>query len=211
MDDRICRYLADVQKLGHSSNYRIWKIKMKHILLLADLWDIVDPAQESLPNNKMTPVNASIEESRKALATAILQSAVNHPTKKFISHIKQPRQCWLELQNHFAPNTVARKFYLYRRLVSLKMKEGEPFDRFFDKFLALKCDLEDIGKLFEDEDLVFMILHALPRSWNDFTRHSVMSENFKKRTVLELCKRIRAEEQWVGVLAKLNTVKKLSL
>jgi hypothetical protein len=99
-----------------------------------------------------------------------LQSAVNHPTKSFISHIKEPQECWTVLQNHFARNTIARKFYLYRRLLTSKMKEGEKFDSFFDRFTQLKCDLEDMGKLFEEEDLVFIILHALPRSWHEFTR-----------------------------------------
>jgi hypothetical protein len=213
MDDRVCGYLAEVQKLGHPSNYQIWKIKMKHVLLLANLWDIVDPLQE-IPSDKkikLTPVEASIEESRKALAMAILQSAVNHPTKSFISHIKEPRECWTVLQNHFAPNTIARKFYLYRRLLTLKMKEGEKFDSFFDRFTQLKCDLEDMGKLFEEEDLVFIILQALPRSWHEFTRRCVMTENFKELTLFELCRKVRSEEQWSGILAKLNDVKKLSL
>lgn len=186
---------------------------MKHVLLLANLWDAVDPLQ-AIPHDKMikmTPANVSIDESRKALAMAILQSAVNFPTKNFISHIKEPRECWMVLQNHFAPNTIARKFYLYRRLLTLKMKENEPFDNFFGKFTELKCDLEDMGKLFEEEDLVFLILQALPRHWNEFTRKCVMTENFKELTLFELCRKIRSEEQWSGLLAKLNTVKKLSL
>lgn len=115
------------------------------------------------------------------------------------------------LQNHFAPHTIARKFYLYRSLLSLRMKENERFDHFYKRFTQLKCDLEDMGKLFEEEDLVFMILQALPRSWDDFTRKCVMTENFKELNLSELCRKVRSEEKWSGVLAKLSTVKKLSL
>ena len=185
---------------------------MKHVLLLANLWNIVDPTQEIPEDKKIkpTPLNASIEESRKELAMAMLQSAVNYPTKNFIAHIKEPRECWMVLQNHFAPNTVAHKFYLYRRLLSLKMKEDEGFDNFFNKFTQLKVDLEDMGKLFEEEELVFIILQALPRSWSEFTRKCLLTENYKDLTLYELCRKIRSEEQWTGLINKLNTVKKLA-
>jgi hypothetical protein len=42
------------------------------------------------------------------------------------------------------------------------------------------------------------------------SHEGVMTENFKELTLFELCRKVRSEEQWSGILAKLNDVKKLS-
>lgn len=198
MDDQLCTYLLNMQKLCHSSNYGLWKQRMKLILVAGGLWNLVDPIKE------LTNESCSIEnfnyKSKKTKALSILLSTVSDKTKKILFGIEDPQECWRVLQNYFAPNTLDRKMQLFKSLCELKLKEGEDFEMFFSKILKLRNDLQDVGVELKDDEVVLRILSALPNSWKNFVENCKIMANFKELTVSDFYEKMRSAQQWKEIM-----------
>jgi hypothetical protein len=198
MNDQLCTLLLDSQKLTHSSNYGPWKHRMKLILMAAGLWEIVDPTKQL--SNESCSTSSFNKESQRTKALLILQSSVSNKTKNILFGIEDPRECWIMLQNHFAPCTLDRKMHLFEILCGLKLNEGEDIEKLFSTFLKLRNDLQDVGVILKDDEMVLRILSALPKSWKFFVENCKVIGNLKGLTLDGFYQKMRTEQQWKEIM-----------
>lgn len=132
---------------------------MELILKCAKLWDVVDPDQK-VDSSGVSPDGVSNEEWKQE-ARDLIQSAMSFHVKDN----RDPRECWIYLQNRFASNTNARK-YESSRLFDMQMEEGEKVGEFFNRFEDCLWHLEDMGMDIPELSLIARIIYVLPRSWH---------------------------------------------
>ena len=137
----------------------VWKFRLKNILHVRQLWDVVDPDQEV--NNRGISSNGVSNEERKREVRAIIQLTVAFP----IRGNYDPRECWTYLQNKFAPNTSECRFEFMRRLFTLRMEEGEKVMVFAHRVEDMLNHLHDMGEIPKEKEVVQCIMKALPKSW----------------------------------------------
>lgn len=148
-----------VEKLN-GRNWGLWKTKMEDYLYLNDL-------HLPLENNGEKP--SSISEAkwetldRKASATIrwCLEDSVFH----LVACEKSAFGIWKKLEGIYAKNSATNKAFMMRRLINLKLKEGESIGEHLNKFQAVVNQLAGVGFKIDDETQALILMSSLPESW----------------------------------------------
>lgn len=71
---------------------------------------------------------------------------------------------WRSLKDVYEKRSLSGKIFLQRKLMSMKMNEGEKLEEFLSKFDRVLCQLKSSGAEIKEEDVCTLLL-ALPESY----------------------------------------------
>lgn len=152
---------CNIEKLT-DTNYESWKIQMRSVLVVNDLWGYV--------NNEITITEANQTEwkikDRKALALIMLSTSQNQ-----ITHIKKAEtsaEAWAELEKVHESKGPVRKAVLYKQLHRMKKSTGQSMTQYVHSFTRTAEQLEEVGIKVPDELLSVMLLSSLPTEYDNF-------------------------------------------
>lgn len=72
---------------------------------------------------------------------------------------------WTSLQDVYEKRSLSGKLFLRRKLMSMKMNEGEKLEDFLSKFDHVVCQLKSSGAEIKEEDAICTLFLALPKSY----------------------------------------------
>jgi hypothetical protein len=150
----------------NDSNWGVWKMLMRALLVRKNLWDIMD-GSEVLP--APTNLNAkAIRAFRKKQAEALAE-IVLHVEVAQLSFIQDddPAIVWEALAAVHQARGMATRLTLRRRFWRLQKPEG-PMQNFIAETRRLANQLADIGVTVYDEDIILVLTGGLPPSYENF-------------------------------------------
>ena len=144
-------------------NYATWKVQCRMALLKEGLWGIVKRKEQS-PDVKDENFPTFLARKDKALATIVL--TVQPSLLYLIGDPEDPSEVWQKLESQFQKRTWANKLQLRRKLISLRLKEGDSVQEHIKAVTEIFDGLSVIGDPISDEDRVVHLLASLPESYN---------------------------------------------
>ena len=147
-----------------STNYSMWKIQCKMVLIKEGVWSIVI-GTETEPEDNVERKAKFAARCDKALATIVL--AIELSLLYLVrSDPTDPIVVWYALANQFQCKTWANKLELKWKLFSLRLAEDGSVQQHI-KFMNKTCDeLSAIGETVSEEDKVVYLLASLPESYS---------------------------------------------
>ncbi|KRX12468.1 Retrovirus-related Pol polyprotein from transposon TNT 1-94 [Trichinella nelsoni] len=141
----------------NSSNYQLWKLKMKVLLMRDGLWDLV---------NQPKPCPIPEDWSRKECkAIAAICLTVEDDQLIHLAQLETAREMWQTLQRLHERASIGSKLYLMRKLYGMRFTHGT-MQSHINGILEIVTQLRGLGKNIEDEDLVAIMLCSLPDSYS---------------------------------------------
>lgn len=172
--------MYQIDKL-EEDNYDGWKIHMKSVLIHADLWGYVSgqimiPAEEPLRAER-------INKDQKALSMILL--SMKRSQLNCVKNATTSREAWSCLEKKYQPCGPARKVFLFRKLLSLKMLDDSNMSKHQAEFADLVEKLAELQIEISDELLVIMLLNSLPDSYENFVVAMESRDRFPSVDVLK--------------------------
>ncbi|CAK9814306.1 Retrovirus-related Pol polyprotein from transposon TNT 1-94 [Anthophora quadrimaculata] len=177
--------LAGVEKLAEE-NYELWKVHMKSILIINDLWPFVDGTEKKPAEN----ANEWVKKDMKALALInmnITQSQLHHVKKATTA-----KEAWDKLEAIFESKGPIRKVTLYKELVRMTKQPNVAVTQYVGEFEQKAEQLEAAGIALPNDLLSVMLLASLPQEYENF---SVAVESRDEIPSLEYLKAKLKEEE----------------
>uniref|UniRef100_A0A5S6QLX5 CCHC-type domain-containing protein n=1 Tax=Trichuris muris TaxID=70415 RepID=A0A5S6QLX5_TRIMR len=141
----------------NGSNYQIWKLKMKVLLMKDGLWDVVNHVKP-----EPTP-QGWYQRECKAIA-AICLTVEDDQLLHLMQH-ETAREMWQALQRLHERSSIGSRLYLKRKLYSMRFTHGS-MQAHLNAMLEIVAQLRGMGKNVEDDDLVAVMLCSLPDSYS---------------------------------------------
>ncbi|KAL8492683.1 hypothetical protein ACS0TY_024031 [Phlomoides rotata] len=161
----------DVEKFTGKNDFRLWKVKMKALLVHHGLASALksDEGEES-----STTGAKRIEILEKAHSAIILRLG-DKPLRE-VSKEKTAIDVWRKLESLYQTKSVSNKLYVKQKLLDFRMSEDKDLNEQLNTFNRYIDDLEDLDVKLEDDDKALMLLNALPKSLDNF-KDSVLFGN----------------------------------
>ena len=144
-----------------ATNYSFWKSMIEDLLNCKDLYDSTE-GDNAKPNG-MSDVDW--KKLKKKTLGAIFQwvdmSLYNHVAKK-----TNPHTLWKNLKNMYETKNAQTKIFLMRKLMNLKLKEGQPITEHLNDFEGMLSQLSVAGLSLDDKTRACLLLGSLLDSWN---------------------------------------------
>ena len=129
-----------------ATNYSLWKSMMEDLLNFKDLYDPIEG--DNAKSNDMSDVDC--KKLKKKTLGAIHQwvdiSLYNHVTKE-----TDPHTLWKNLENMYETKNAQAKIFLMRKLMNLKLKEGQSIAEHLNDFEGMIAQLSVAGLSRDDE------------------------------------------------------------
>ena len=144
-----------------SSNYSIWKPRMKDILYCKDLYAPIDG-----DNSKPKDMSEAEWKIMHRKTVALIRQWVDQSVFHHVSQESNATELWKKLESMYERKTAQNKATLIRRLVNLKYKNGHSVAEHTSDFQGLVNQLNALKMKIEDELQALLLLSSLPDSWD---------------------------------------------
>lgn len=151
----------NIEKLA-DTNYESWKIQMRSVLIVNDLWGFVSGETVSTQQNEAEWKT----KDGKALALITLSTSKNQLTH--IKKAKTSNEAWLELERVHESKGPVRKAVLYKQLYRMKKDASQSMTQYVHFFTRKAEQLEEVGIKIPNELLSVMLLSSLPSEYDSF-------------------------------------------
>jgi len=137
--------LYQIKKLDEK-NYESWNIQIRSVLVHSGLWSVTsgELKQESVP--KAVDWQGL---GQKALATLIL--SVKTSQLAYIKHCVHSFETLIKLRDVHQPKGPVRKVALYKKLLGLRMEDGQSISSHINDFIGILDQLAAIGIAVDDD------------------------------------------------------------
>ena len=88
------------------------------------------------------------------------------------------------LTSLFEGKNINRRMTLINQLKGVRIQKGEPMQSYFTRVSQIKEQLEAIGDMVEEAEVVMTTLNGLPRDWESFIRGICARINLTKFNIL---------------------------
>ena len=126
--------------------------------------DLYDPIEEDIVKSNDTS-DADWKKLKKKTLGVIRQwvdiSLYNHVVKE-----TNPYTLWKNLENIYETKNAQAKIFLMRKLMNLKLKEGQSIVEHLNDFEGMIKQLSVAGLSLDDDTRACLLLGSLPNSWN---------------------------------------------
>ena len=75
---------------------------------------------------------------------------------------------WAKLENMYMTKSLANILYIKKKMLSLRMIEGESLNEYIDEFNKVYDELETIDEGLSDESKALLLISSLPKSYEHF-------------------------------------------
>jgi hypothetical protein len=151
-------------RLDGASNFSPWKSKL---LVTLEEDDLLDVTTKTLPDTA-TDVEKKIRKEEDVKARKIIIYSVRDHLLPRIANLKTTYDMYKTLKGMFESDNTLRALTLKSQLQSTKMTKEDTVALFFMKLSEIKEQLETIGEIMSDRELVLTTLQNLPKSWEPF-------------------------------------------
>jgi hypothetical protein len=151
-------------RLDGASNFSSWKSRLQVTLEEDDLLDVVT---KTLPATT-TDIEKKIRKEEDVKARKLIIYSVRDHLLPRIANLKTTYEMYEALKEMFESDNTLRALTLKSQLQSTKMTKGDTVSIFFMKLSEIKEQLETIGEIMSDRELVLTTLQNLPKSWEPF-------------------------------------------
>lgn len=137
-----------------SSNYTVWTIKMKILLKLHKVWDIIE-----------TDTVEEADDEKNNMAMALLVQSIPEAVVLQVGELDTAKKVWDAVRTrHTGADRVkeARLQTLMAEFDRLKMKDNETIDEFRGRISAISSKSAALGEEIEESKLVKKFLKSLP-------------------------------------------------
>ena len=176
---------SNIEKLSES-NYELWKVQMKSVLVYNDLWQYVDGTEVKPQEN----AHDWIRKDSKALA--LINLSISHSQLSYVKKAETAKGAWDCLKGIFESKGPVRKATLYKQLLRMKKKPNVSITQHVNDFTSKAGQLEEAGIEIPDELLSIMLLNSLPEEYENF---SIAMEARDDIPTLEILKAKLKEEE----------------
>lgn len=135
-----------------TTNYTVWAIRMRVILNVYQVWDVVDPGSNDPKKNN--------------LAIAVLFQAIPEDLVLQVGNMDTAKAIWEAIKaRHLGADRVreARLQTLLAEFENLKMKETATIDEFASQLSGIASKSSSLGETLDEKKLVKKFLTSLPR------------------------------------------------
>lgn len=153
---------ANIEKLTES-NYELWKVQMKSVLVFNELWSYVDGTLVKPEENAQEWIN----KDSKALALinlSITHSQLNHTKRAMTS-----KDAWNMLKTTYESRGPMRKAALYKQLLRMEKDPDTTMSQHVTDFCRKAEQLEEAEIVIPNELLSIMLLGSLPAEFENFS------------------------------------------
>ena len=175
--------LYQVDKLTNN-NFSTWKFRVEMVLKARKLWKYVETEAGATVKEK--------EEEQEALsqiALTVSDGVIGH-----IRNAKTARQAWRKICSVFEQKGLSSQVFLLRKLLNVKLDDGESMQSHINKIRELSDQLEAIGDPVRDRQLAIITLCSLPERYNSVVT-SLESRPPEDITFDMIAGRLLAEEE----------------
>lgn len=153
--------LANIEKLTES-NYELWKIQIKSVLVFNELWQYVD-------GTEVKPlVNAQEWIKKDSKALALINLSITHGQLNHVKKAMTSKGAWDGLKAIYESRGPVRKAALYKQLLRMEKKPNITMTQYVTEFTHKAEQLEEAGIEIPDELLAIMLLGSLPVEFENF-------------------------------------------
>ena len=151
-----------VMKLD-STNYMTWAEMIFTHLCTHDLQKFIDNT-EPQPNGTVAS-EVKTFNVRKAQAYCFIQSNIPAEFHNLLPKTRCPATAWANIKKRFCQTTSIAMFSLHRQLYNMKCGEDDHLPTFINNMHRIISRIREAGQTIHEDQLVFMLLHALPPSY----------------------------------------------
>jgi gag-polypeptide of LTR copia-type/Domain of unknown function (DUF4219) len=170
-----------------TGNYATWAVRMRALLSLKDLWDVV---ANGLPDNASAADRKRDHRARDYIA---LNLADHHLTR--VKDDMTAKVLWDAFKGTYQAESTARRMQLRHELTSLRKRADESISAYFTRACGLRDSLADIGHPTEDDTVLHALLGGLPDAFDMIVRIIVSSNEERDLELDRVHAKLLAEEQ----------------
>jgi hypothetical protein len=151
-------------RLDGASNFNSWKSRLQ-VTLEED--DVLDVVTKTLPDTARD-LEKKIRKEEDVKARKLIIYSVRDHLLPPIANLKTTYDMYEALKEMFESDNTLGALTLKSQLQNTKMTKGDTIAIFFMKLSEIKEQLETIGEIMSDRELVLTTLNNLPKSWEPF-------------------------------------------
>jgi hypothetical protein len=178
--DKVQSSKFEVEKFNGKTNFELWKLKMKDLLVQQGLQKALAgriKETDTMTNDEWDDLDArALSTICLCLADDVLFNIVGEETTTGL---------WTRLEGLYMTKSLTNRIYLKRQLYGLRMKEGMKVIDHLSTFNTLIVQLASMEVKLEDEDKEVTLLCLFPESWDHLvTSISLVQQMFLIMTLL---------------------------
>ena len=144
------------------SNYGVWSMKVKIMLMKDDLWGLID-GTEVVPTEATAAYTIKLA---KATPTATIGLTVDDSFLLMIGDKETTKAMWDAIKDHFQSDFIANELFLQRKFYQTRMSNGVDMQSHINSLRDIQRQLADIQcKIPVEREFVMTLLESLPDSW----------------------------------------------
>lgn len=147
----------------NGDNYEAWKFRVKMILTEHNVEKMIEKKYRDEDYEIATQKEEAKKKKNKC--KSILVQCIDDMQIDIIRNKETAYDMWISLQDVYEKRSLSGKLFLRRKLMSMKMNEGEKLDDFISRFEHVLCQLKSSGAEVKEEDAICTLLLALPKSY----------------------------------------------
>jgi hypothetical protein len=151
-------------RLDGANNFSSWKSRLQ-VTLEED--DLLDVATKTLLDTA-TDEEKKIRKEEDVKARKLIIYSVRDHLLSRIANLKTTYEMYEALKEMFESDNTLRALTLKSQHQSTKMTKGDTVAAFFMKISEIKEQIEAIGEIMCDRELVLYTLNNLPKHWEPF-------------------------------------------
>jgi len=160
-------YFKDAEKLGDSSNFAAWNIRMEVTLDENDVLEYVEvkvfePLENALATSKAKYKKGEIK------AKKIIIDSLKYYFLTYIRKLKNSKDIYDKVVDMYEFNNWNHILSLKNQIKDIKMNKGEIVQSYFMRLSQLKDQLLTVGEYMFDIELVLITLQCLPPIWETY-------------------------------------------
>uniref|UniRef100_A0A1Y1MQF0 Endonuclease n=2 Tax=Photinus pyralis TaxID=7054 RepID=A0A1Y1MQF0_PHOPY len=174
-------------------NYFNWKFRMQMIL---DENGVIDCIEKQTDVTKLNEEGAKKFKKNDSKARSLIVQCVVDDLLECLRDKSDAFSMWTVLENKFEKKGLTGQLFLKRKMLSMKLKEGEPLAAFILEFEDVLRQLKASKVNMDEKDVICNLLLALPKSYEtvvtvieNMEPGSLTYEDVKKRLLSEEEKR----------------------
>ncbi len=180
-----------IEKL-YDSNFHIWKVKIKMVLSLRELDNLLD--ENNPPNPDHASYAAWIVKDKKARAPIGLSLSNSHFEQ--VQHSSSAKSMWNLICDIYERHTLLNQLAAQRKFYIAAMLETEKILDFASRVWQLASSLKSMDVPIKDEEMAMTFLSGLPDRFGTIVSAlDALSDDKKKFTFQFVVSRCQQEEQ----------------
>jgi len=172
--------LSQNRLIANGSNWIAFKLRMRGVL--SSCWYVIEPTAAPAGSAKLKEKKSAAAASAAAADPAADDTAADDsafacatlaqvlPDEMLLMVQKEMIEqnaaaVWSKLTAHFERKTTASRAHTRAQLHHIRMLHGEKFDLYKARAMALSMQLQGMGEIVTESELVFVLLQGLPNSY----------------------------------------------